>query len=98
MTDEDFGLESQGNEAEWSLLLPHAQADRLIIVSLKLQLYTVANAVAADDRDLVQGWVDAGEIAKPTPEQLKLWDATPTKPFRMAIVQPFVLAQEIPMN
>lgn len=88
-------LESTLDESEWSWLKPHAARDALIIVSRQLHLVEVGRRIAADDSKAVQGWIQSGELSKPTAEQLKEWETQPTKKFMSLIVAPYVLAQEI---
>jgi len=81
---------------EWHWLRPHLERGVLIVVAPVLDLATTAACISADDTVQVGAWIAAGKLAKPTPEQIAVWDEVPTRTFRMLIVQPYVLIQERP--
>jgi hypothetical protein len=80
--------------AEWRWLLPHLKRGALIAVAPGLDLVEAAAAVAADDTATVAGWIAAGQLSKPSREQIEAWNADPTRQVAMLIVQPWVLIQE----
>lgn len=82
-------------EVHWRELKIHLQRDAIITVAQALDIIDVAVAVADDDKEMVEGWIESEQLAKPTEEQLKGWEKTQEKPFRMLIVQPFILVQEV---
>ncbi len=82
-------------EVGWRDLRIHMQRDTVILIDAALDLIDIAVAVAADDKDRVNGWIAAGQLLKPTTEQIAAWETTLDKPFRMLIVQPFILAQMV---
>ena len=82
-------------EVPWKDLRIHLQRDAIIIVADELDLVTVALAVAEDDKPQVEGWITAGQLVKPTAEQAEAWESELEKPFRMLIVQPFILVQPV---
>ncbi|MBD2182826.1 DUF2288 domain-containing protein [Planktothrix sp. FACHB-1355] len=82
------------DEAEWQWLMPHAQRDRLIVVSLGLDLVDVGVAIANDDVLSVQHWIGEQLIYKPSPTQMASWQSDGSKRFNALIVQPYVLVQE----
>lgn len=81
---------------EWHWLRPHLERGALIVVSPVLDLAATAARINADDTAQVGAWIAAGQLAKPTREQIADWDADPVRTFRMLIVQPYVLIQERP--
>lgn len=81
-------------EVDWRELRVHLQRDAIILVSQDLDLIEAAVAVADDDKALVEEWVNGGKIGKPSKEQLDAWENALDKPFRMLIVQPFILIQD----
>lgn len=83
--------------AEWGWLRAHLERGGLITVGNSLDLGEVAYRVALDDGAAVQGWIESGAIGRPTAEQIAAWDAEPGKKFRMIIVSPYVLIQEVPL-
>lgn len=80
-------------EVPWKDLRIHLQRDSIVLVADGLALLDVAVAVAEDNKSLVEGWVTAGAISKPTAEQIAAWETQLDKPFQMLIVQPFILLQ-----
>lgn len=82
-------------EVPWKDLRIHLQRDAVIIVADDLDLVEVAVAVAKDDKQCVEGWISAEKLVKPTAEQAKTWESELEKPFRMLIVQPFILVQPV---
>ncbi len=82
-------------EVHWRELKIHLQRDAIITVAQALDIIDVAVAVADDDKEIVEGWIGSEQLGKPTEEQLKTWEKTQEKPFRMLIVQPFILIQEV---
>ncbi len=95
MPDEPTHRDSQIEEVEWHWLRLHLERGALIIIQPQLALREAARTVAADEVAEVRGWIEAGQITKPTLEQIAAWNAEPGKRFRMVIVQPYVLVQEI---
>lgn len=83
------------DEAEWNWLQPHAERDFVIIVSLDLSLVDVGEAIATDNTQRVQRWIEEALIQKPSPAQIADWNQNRDKRFNALIVQPYVLAQEI---
>ncbi len=79
----------------WKDLRIHMQRDAIITVAGELDLIDVAVAVARDEKERVGPWIEGGQLSKPGREQLDCWEAELDKGFRMLIVQPFILIQEI---
>ncbi len=82
-------------EVSWRELRIHLQRDALILVAAELDLVTAAVAVAKDDTAQVQQWIATGLLGKPSAEQLQDWERESSRPFRMLIVKPFILIQDI---
>ncbi|MBD2439884.1 DUF2288 domain-containing protein [Nostoc sp. FACHB-110] len=83
------------DEAEWDWLIPHAQRDAVILVDPGLNLLDVGEAIANDNTQSVQQWIDEQLITKPSLEQVGQWNCDRQKRFNTLIVQPFVLVQEM---
>jgi hypothetical protein len=81
--------------AAWSDLRTHAFADRLFLVATESELIDVAVAVALDQASEVKAWIEAGRLARPTPEQIEQFESTDRTSLRTLIVAPYVLSQEI---
>ena len=64
-----------------------------MLVDARLALVEVAVAVASDDGARVEQWMDAGQLTKPTEEQVAAWQDETDDRFTVVIVQPYVLAQ-----
>jgi hypothetical protein len=82
-------------EVAWKDLRIHMQRDAIIIVNDDLDLVAVAIAVAEDDKSKVEKWIAEGRLAKPAAEQVTAWEAELEKPFRVLIVQPYILMQMV---
>ena len=82
-------------EVSWRELRIHLQRDAIIVVAEALDLVTVAEAVSADDKDRVQHWISSADLTKPAAGQIERWESNLAKPFRMLIVKPFILIQEV---
>lgn len=82
-------------EVNWRELRIHLQRDAIIIAAAELDLIAVGVAVAKDDSALVEAWIAAAQLGKPTENQLKSWEQESEKMFQMLIIQPFILIQDI---
>ncbi|MFN7684825.1 MAG: DUF2288 family protein [Oligoflexia bacterium] len=88
-------LEDTHGPAEWTLLKPHAKRDAVLLVEASLDLMAVARAVAADDTESVQLWLNQKKLMRPNSEQISEWDAHPSKTFETVVVAPYVLIKEL---
>jgi len=79
---------------EMSDLTSHITRDAVIVVDASLDLLTVAEAVAKDDKARVSEWIEKALIGKPTLEALERWAKTPAPVLVSVVVQPFVLVRE----
>jgi hypothetical protein len=79
---------------ELSDLRAHLARDGVILVAPSLDLLDVAEAIAKDDKELVERWVGAALVAKPSLEDLARWHEQGASPLTAVVVQPFVLVQE----
>ena len=82
------------DEIEWELLRAHLERGGLIVVGRELDLVDAGVSMAANDAAVIQRWIEAGELTKPSAEQIATWNAVTRKIFRMLIVSPYVLIQE----
>ena len=82
-------------EVNWRELKIHLKRDSIIVVSAELDLVDVGVAVADDDKSLVEAWITASQLGKPTEKQLESWEQESTQRFQMLIVQPFILIQDL---
>ena len=82
-------------EVSWRDLRIHLQRDAIITLTKDLSLIEVAMAVAKDQKSQVESWVTAGKLSKPSELDVQTWEGELDKPFRMLIVQPFILIQAV---
>lgn len=80
---------------DWKDLRFHLQKDAIILVAADLDLVDVAVEVAADNKHRVSAWISAGQLHKPSREQIDRWETRLDTPFRMLIAQPYILAQPV---
>lgn len=83
------------DEAEWQWLKAHNERGVLITVAPDLDLAEAGIRIVEDDSATVRDWIMAGRLGKPSPEQLRSWDATPERRFQMLIVSPYILIKEL---
>lgn len=86
-------LTNEVHRVDWKPLAPHAKRGALVLVDSRLDLVDVAFAVARDESDLVQQWMSARQLLKPTEDQMDAWKSETEERFSVVIVQPYVLAQ-----
>ncbi|MBD2450673.1 DUF2288 domain-containing protein [Nostoc sp. FACHB-152] len=95
MSDLRAELTESLDEAEWEWLIPHVQRDAVILVAQGLNLLDVGEAIANDNTQSVQQWIDEQLITKPSVDQVGEWNGDRQKRFNTLIIQPYVLVQEI---
>ena len=88
-------LALQVDEAEWEWLRPLLERDILILVSPDLELAEVGAKLAEDNSAFVAQWIEAKKVGKPSVKQVLDWDLTKRKKFRMLVVSPYALIQEM---
>lgn len=76
----------------------HLARDGVIVVDATLDLLTVAEAVARDDKERVGAWIAQGLVGKPTLETIDRWSKSPAPALVSIVVQPFVLVREEPSS
>lgn len=95
MTDRRSQFQKDLAEVDWRALRIHLQRDALILVAAQLDLVDVACRVAEDDAAAVALWIENAQLTKPLSRQLQSWEEQLDKPFRMLIVAPYILVQEV---
>jgi hypothetical protein len=78
----------------WPALARHFARGSLVRVDPALDLVAVAAAFSRDDRDQVEPWTVAGEVAPANDEDAVLWHREETE-FWTVVVAPWVLVQPI---
>ena len=76
----------------WRQLRPHAADNRLFLVEDGLELLEAGVALASDDGAAVQRWIEAGQLVRPSAEQIRDWESG-APGFRFLILSPFVVAE-----
>ena len=88
-------LEEEVLATTFSDLAPHFARGALLVARGDLDLVEAAIALAQDDVTRVEAWLADGALTRPTDAQASAWaEASPR--FQFLIVQPWVLAQELP--
>lgn len=88
-------LERTVDVTEWWELRAHLERGGVIVVGATLNLVDAALKIAADDTVSVSEWIEKGELAKPSLQQIELWNSEKKKNFSILIVSPYVLIQEV---
>ncbi len=88
-------LEKTIDKAEWAWLTPHLERDALLLVGTSLDLLQVAVEIAENQTPKIQVYLNEGLLSKPKAMQIEAWNQMPDKLFKIAIVQPFVLIQQV---
>lgn len=86
-------LHSETARLPWSELERHFARGSVIRVKNGLDLIKVAVAIASDDKDSIQQWLDSGEVANATTDEAKNWSSSQAE-FWTVVVAPFVVVQE----
>ena len=92
-------LSTEIEETDWNALKKHNENETVFFVSSDLDLIDVSVAVATDKSHFVKVWLDSGQLARPTDEQVKYYDANEYKKMcKFIIIQPYVLVQVFPLD
>ena len=96
MTDVRAKLAAEIEEVPFGPLVPHAKRLGLFLVAADLDLLDAAVAVAGNRTAVLEHWIGTGLLRRPSPEEVAVFAASPEGfRFRVAIVQPWVLAQAV---
>lgn len=88
----DPRLEKYMGEVGWGYLKPHFESGALLFVDVALDLKEVGEALVADDKAKVGGWLKSGDLLKPSQPHADHWEQS-GEIFRAVVVSPFVLMQ-----
>jgi len=75
-------------------LAAHLERNAVFIVSQSVSLLECAVAVAMDDTEVVQAWIERAELRRPSKRELESWPKEQEHRWRAVVVQPYVLMQE----
>jgi hypothetical protein len=95
MDDLRTKLQEELDTAAWRDLRTQLRRDSLILVAPQLDLVEVAWCVARDRSAAVADWIASGQLRKPDREELAAWERQLGLPFRVLIVAPYVLIQQV---
>ena len=79
-------------DVAFAVLVPHL-AKEVVFQVAGMPLVDAGVALARDEGEKVKGWLESGQIGRPSKETLKRWKDEDHR-FAVLIVQPFVLVQE----
>ena len=88
-------LQDELATVDWRALRSQLHRDGVIVVEPELDLLEVACCVAEDRAAVVAGWIALGQLRKPGVAELAAWERELAKPFRVLIVAPYVLVQQV---
>ena len=78
---------------EWSELARHFAKDLVVIIGTDLDLITVAECFAADDKRQVAEWLEQKKISRAIDDDARHWNEHNME-FWSVVVAPWVLVQE----
>lgn len=79
---------------QFSDLRAHIARGAVIVVDPSLDLLEVGEAIARDDKALVEAWLEKGLLGKPSLETIEAWSHVEGPAWTSLVVQPFVLLRE----
>ena len=92
---DDPELEKYMGEVGWDYLKPHFESGALLYLDPSLDMKQVGEALVADDRAQVEGWLKSGDLVKPSGPHVDYWESA-GETYRALVVSPFVLMQPAP--
>lgn len=95
MQSENMPLRDEIDIAPWSWLRPHLMQDSIIVIDITLALHNVAEKMVENDTVFIEHLIINRLLAKPSAQQISLWDTTPDTQFTMLIVRPYILIQVV---
>jgi hypothetical protein len=79
----------------WQIIQPHIEKANLFIVADELDFADVAFTIAQDNADKVRTMLSKNHIFRLEPELLYTWNQIPDKKFRLIVLAPYLLIQEV---
>ncbi len=73
----------------------HIERRAVFVVDVTISLFDAALAIAEDDAETVQYWIECQKLRRPSAKEAQHWKATPDASFRSVVVQPYVLVQKL---
>ncbi len=88
-------IKQQIDVCGWQVIQPHVEKANLFIVADELDFADVAYIIAQDDADKVRAMLSKNHIFRLEPELLYTWNQIPDKKFRLIVLAPYLLIQEV---
>jgi hypothetical protein len=88
-------IRQQIDVCEWQIIQPHIEKANLFIVADELDFADVAHTIAQDNADKVRTMLSKNHIFRLEPEMLHIWNQMSDKKFRLIILAPYLLIQEV---
>lgn len=88
-------IQRQIDICSWKLLTPHIEKANLFVVADDADFADIGFAIAKDEMQRVQGFLQKNLIFRLSPEVLYTWNQIPDKKFRMIVLSPYLLIQEV---
>ncbi len=79
----------------WQIIQPHIEKANLFIVADELDFADVTFTIAQDNADKVRTMLSKNHIFRLEPELLYTWNQIPDKKFRLIVLAPYLLIQEV---
>lgn len=86
-------LAAETGTLRWSELQRHFARGVVVVVSPRLALLDVAQAMARDERTILAVWLREGLVTRATDEEARGWQMTEPE-FLAVVVAPWVVVQE----
>jgi hypothetical protein len=92
MTELETKLSQEVDSLPWLDISRKCDLNNLIVIQKPLELIQAAAALAQDNADAIQKWLNEKLLFKPDAHQLEYWEKENPE-FQVLIIQPFVLIQ-----
>jgi hypothetical protein len=86
-------LEEIRGPVDMEVLSPHLERDAVFVVAPGVDLIECGVAIGMDDVDAVRGWIERGQLRRPSLAERRQWASEPGRSWQSVVVQPFVLIQ-----
>lgn len=87
-------LSEEIETCSWNDLEDHYQRGAILLIDTSLDLVEVGVAMAKDQADVIEKWLERDMIQKISSDQRDIWQKNPKEKIsRFLIIQPYVLIQ-----
>lgn len=88
-------IKQQMDICVWEIIEPHVEKSNLFIIADELDFAEVACHIVGDDTEKVEAYLAKHQIFRIEPEMAYTWNKIPDKKFRMIVLAPYLLIQEV---